>query len=132
MSPAAAVAALASQGRFQDAAPAYFRLTTEKSRRLLTPDDSIAFADWLVGNGHPEAALAVYQRHLRDYPIGPLAAEAHLGAGLVQLNALGQPTAAYQHLVEVFDLDPEPDTAAKARHGLAEISGRQKFRVRGG
>jgi membrane associated rhomboid family serine protease len=132
VSPAAAVAALASQGRFQDAAPAYFRLTTEKSRRLLTPDDSIAFADWLVGNGHPEAALAVYQRHLRDYPIGPLAAEAHLGAGLVQLNALGQPTAAYQHLVEVFDLDPEPDTAAKARHGLAEISGRQKFRVRGG
>ncbi len=50
----------------------------------------------------------------------------------MQLNALGQPTAAYQHLVEVFDLDPEPDTAAYARQALAEIASRQKFRVRGG
>ena len=64
----------------------------------------------------------------RDDPVGELAAEAHLGAGLVQLRALGQPTAAYQHLVEVFDLDPEPDTAAYARQALAEIAALQKFR----
>lgn len=130
--PAETVAALIARGQFLDAAPAYFRLPPGASRRLLGPDDSIAFGDWLASNGHPEAALVVYQRHLRDYPTGPLAAEAHLGAGLVQLNALGQPTAAYQHLVEVFDLDPEPDTAASARRALSEIAARQKFRVRGG
>ena len=131
-SPAETVSALIAQGSFQDAAPTYFRLAPDRSRRLLDPDDSIAFADWLASNGHPEAALIVYQRHLRDYPVGPLAAEAHLGAGLVQLNALEQPTAAYQHLVEVFDFDPEPDTAAYARQALSEIAARQKFRVREG
>ena len=130
--PAQAVAALVTQRRYQEAAPTYFRLPADQSRRLLDPEDSVAFADWLASNGHPEAALAVYQRHLRDYPVGPLAAEAHLGAGLVLLNALGQPTAAYQHLVEVFDFDPEPDTAAYARRALTEIAARQKFRVQGG
>ena len=71
----------------------------------------------------------MYQRHLRDYPRGPLAAEAHLGAGLVQLRALGQPAAAYQHFVEVFDYDPDPEVRRQARHALNEIAERQKFRV---
>ena len=132
VSPGEAVAALVSEGRFQDAAPAYFQLTSEQSRRLLTPGNSIALGDWLASHSHPEAALAVFQRHLRDYPVGPLAAEAHLGAGLVQLNAFGQATAAYQHLVEVFDLDPARDTATRARQALTEIGTRQKFQVRGG
>jgi membrane associated rhomboid family serine protease len=124
------VAGLLEQGRFWDAAPAYFRLTADQSRHLLTPHHSIALADWLAKHGQSKAALAVYQRHVRDYPVGPLAAEAHLGAGLMQLNALGQPTAAYQHLVEVFDLNPEPDTANCARQALAEIAAQQKFKVR--
>ena len=127
-SPGEAVAALVAARRFDEAAPAYFRLTPEQSRRLLPAEDSIALGDWLAANGHPAAALVVYQRHLRDDPVGALAAEAHLGAGLVQLHALGQPTAAYQHLVEVFDLDPEPDTAAYARQAMAEIAARQKFK----
>ena len=128
--PGETVAALVAARRFEQAAPAYFRLDPDQTRRLLPPGDSIALADWLAANGHPSAALVVYQRHLRDDPVGALAAEAHLGAGLVQLHALGQPTAAYQHLVEVFDLDPEPDTAAYARQALAEIAARQKFNVR--
>ena len=125
-----AVAAPVAGGRFEDAAPAYFRLTPEEARRLLPPEDSIAFGDWLFANRHPRAALVVYQRHLRDHPAGELAAAAHLGAGLVQLHELGQPTAAYQHLVEVFDFDPAPRTAAQARQALAVIADRQKFRVR--
>ena len=126
-----AVAALVSARRYQEAAPAYFRLTPEQSRRLLAPEDSIALGGWLAANGHPDAALAIYQRHLRDYPGGQLAAAAHLGAGLVQLHARGQPTAAYQHLVEALDFDPDPDTAASARQALARIAARQKFRAFG-
>ena len=114
-SPGEAVAGLVAARRFDEAAPAYFRLTPEQSRRLLPAADSMALANWLAVGGHPAAALVVYQRQLRDDPLGELAAEAHLGAGLVQLHALGQPTAAYQHLVEVLDLDPQPDTAARAR-----------------
>ena len=106
------------------------RLPAEQTRRVLGPDHSIALANWLVRNGHPQAALVVYQRHLRDYPLGPSAAEAHLGAGVVQLYALGQATAAYQHLVEVLDLDPSPETAKLAREALAAITGKQKFQIR--
>ena len=123
------VARLIGGGRFHDAADAYFQVPSERSRRVLEPHDSISLSNWLANHGHPAAALVVYQRHLRDYPLGPYAAEAHLGAGLVQLHAQHQPTAAYQHLVAVFDLDPHPETAQHARDALADIADRQKFRV---
>jgi hypothetical protein len=74
--------------------------------------------------------VAVYQRHLRDYPLGPGAAEAHTHTGLLQLHALGEPTAAYQHLIEALELDPSRETEKLAREALAEIAARQKFRVR--
>jgi len=118
------VAKMIDAGQFSDAAQAYFRLTPSQSRCFLAPAHSISLGDWLRHNRHAEAALVVYQRHLRDYPLGPLSAEAHLGAGLVQLNTLGQPAAAYQHLVEVFDHDPEPAVRRQARHGMNEIAER--------
>ena len=118
-------------GEHGRAAAEYFRLSAARTVRLLMPDDSINFGRWLANNGHPDAALVVYQRHLRDYPLGPYAAEAHLGAGLVQLHARNQPTAAYQHLVAVLDADPHPDTEGYARRALMEIAARQKFRTPG-
>ena len=117
--------------RYAEAAPHYFALSPARTARLLMPEDSIRFGGWLANHGHTDAALIVYQRHLRDFPLGPYAAEAHLGAGLVQLHARRQPTAAYQHLVAVFDADPHPDTERHARAALADIAGRQKFQVRG-
>ncbi len=123
------VAEMIADDRFSDAAHAYFRLTSEQSRRFLRAAHSISLGDWLARNRHSEAALVVYQRHLRDYPRGPLVAEAHLGAGLLQLGALGQPTAAYQHLVEVLDYNPDLEVRRQARQGLNEIAVRQKFRV---
>lgn len=117
-------------GAYAEAAPDYFRLSAARTARLLMPEDSIRFGHWLANHGHPDAALVVYQRHLRDYPLGPFGAEAHLGAGLVQLYARDQPTAAYQHLVAVFDADPHPETAAHARRALDEIASRQKLQLR--
>ena len=116
-------------GAYEAAAPDYFQLSAARTTRLLMPEDSIQFANWLANNQQPDAALIVYQRHLRDYPLGPYSAEAHLGAGLVQLYARNQPTAAYQHLVMVLDAEPPPDTESHARSGLAEIASRQKFQV---
>ena len=127
----ALVVLVVAADRFDDAAEEYFRLTPERSRRALSPVHSIALSNWLANHGHPDASLIVYQRHLRDYPMGPYAAEAHLGAGLVQLHARTQPTAAYQHLVAVFDLDPHPETERHARNALADIARRQKFQVGG-
>ena len=122
---------LIAAGEYEEAAPAYFGLSSARTARLLMPEDSIQFGRWLANHGHPEAALVVYQRHLRDYPLGPFVAEAHLGAGLVQLHSREQPTAAYQHLVAVLDADPHPDTEAYARRALADIAALQKFRVGG-
>ena len=120
-----AIDTLVAGGQFDEAARLYFRLNSERTRRVLTPSHSIAFGTWFANHAHPEAALTVFQRHLRDYPLGPFVAEAHVGAGLVQLHALGQSTAAYQHLVQVFDLDPKPQTERLARQALADISARK-------
>ena len=115
---------LIAAGEHEAAAPAYFRLSPARTARLLMPRDSLEFGRWLANHDHSEAALVVYQRHLRDYPLGPYTAEAHLGAGLVQLYARNQPTAAWQHLMAVLDTGPHPDTEVCARRALADIAKR--------
>ena len=115
---------LIAAGEHEAAAAAYFRLSPARTVRLLMPRDSLEFGRWLANHDHADAALVVYQRHLRDYPLGPYLAEAHLGAGLVQLHARNQPTAAFQHLMAVLDTDPHPETEAYARRALADIAKR--------
>ena len=113
--------------RFDEAAKLYFELSSNATRGLLEPDDSIALGNWLARNGHAKAALIVYQRHLRDYPAGRGAAEAHAYAGLLQLHVFREPTAAYQHLMDALDLKPSPDIESLTRKGLNEIASVQKF-----
>ena len=125
-----AIEGAVSAGRFDEAAKLYFELPAPRTRRLIDPDTSVALGNWLASNGHARAALTVFQRQIRDYPTGPRAAEAHAGAGLVQLRAFREPTAAYQHLVEALDYNPSPSLEANIRHALAEIARLQKFPVR--
>ncbi|MFB3143625.1 MAG: rhomboid family intramembrane serine protease [Candidatus Methylomirabilales bacterium] len=127
--PAHALAGALAHGDFADAAERYFALAPDETRLALTPEDSLALADWLYRNDHSRAALIVYRRHLRDYPKGPGAAEAHVGAGLVHLHAFGQATPAFQHFLDALDLDPSPETVARARAALDTIAGRQKFQI---
>ena len=97
---------------------------------MLTPEVSLLLANWMSKNGHARGALTVHQRHLRDYPRGPGLAEAHAGAGLVQLHDLGEPTAAYQHFVDALDHDPSRELEALIRQSLTEIAAMQKFPLR--
>ena len=129
-SPAELVHAALDGGRFAEAARLYFALPPAATQRLLTPEESLALAAWLRQGNSSDAALAVYRRHLRDYPNGPGAAEAHLGAGVVLLEDLDQPTPAYQHFLEALDLDPSPETAARVRAGIEAVRARQKFQLR--
>jgi len=122
-----AVHAAIREGRLDEAATLYFSVPPDRTRGLLSVQESLALGGWLAHNGHGKAALSVYQRQLRDHPVGPGAAEAHVGAGLVQLRSFGQAAAAYQHLVEALDLDPSPDTERVAREALSVIASRQKF-----
>jgi hypothetical protein len=127
--PAHSLAQAIARGDFATAAQAYFTLAPDQTRRVLQPEDSLALADWLQQNGHPRAALTVYRRHLRDYPEGPGAAEAHVGAGSVQLNSPSLATSAHHHFLDALDLDPSSETAARARAGLDAIAARQKFQI---
>jgi TolA-binding protein len=99
-------------------------LEPHATRRILTPAELLSLANWLRDNGHDRAALTVYRRQLRDYPTGPGAAEAHLGAGMIQAEVFDQATAAYQHFLEALDLDPSPETAARVRAALDMVRGR--------
>jgi membrane associated rhomboid family serine protease len=124
------IAAAIRAGKLKEAAEIYFAVPSERSRRLLKPDDAFALGEWLAQNRHSQAALQVFQRHLRDYPTGPGAAEAHAAAGLLQLYTFKEPTAAFQHLVDSLDLGPSPATEKQVRKALAEIAARQKFPVK--
>ncbi len=124
----ATIAQALADGRFEEVARRYFALDAEATRGLLAPEQSLALADWLRAHGHPRAALVLYRRHLRDHPAGPDAAEAHLGAGLVQLRDLDQMAPAYHHFLDALDLDPSPEVALAARAALDDIAARQKLR----
>ena len=127
--PPGSLAALIENGDLEEAARMYVGLSSRETTRALTERQSLLLGNWMAARGHTHAALTVFQRHLRDYPIGDGAADAHVGAGLLQLRAFGQPTAAYQHLVEALEHKPSPRAEALARQGLAQITALQKFQL---
>ena len=127
--PEGSLPALIDEGDYEEAAKRYFAMSAGETKRLLSEHHSLVLGNWMATKGHPSAALVLFQRHLRDYPVGLGAADAHVGAGLLQLRAFSQPTAAYQHLVEALGLEPSPKTEALARQGLAQIAALQKFQL---
>jgi len=127
--PASAAGSAVGNEEMARAATAYFALPPDQARQTLRPDESLAMGDWLRANGHGEAALVVYRRHLRDYPAHATAAAAHLGAGLVQLEQLGQVAPAYQHFLDALDMNPDAGTAARARAALSQIAALQKYNI---
>ena len=107
----------------ETAARAYF---TSVEPDPLPPAATLALADWLATHGHDDAALIVYRRLIRDHGREPGAAEAQLGAGLVELRR-GQLAPAYQHLRAALERDPAPETRARAIEALQAIAGQQKY-----
>jgi rhomboid family protein len=123
------LAAALESGDYAKSAEIYFALSSDETRRLLAPDESIALGNWLARNGHAREALTLYQRHLRDYPQGPGLSEAHAYAGLILLHAFNEPAAAYQHLMEALGSKPSPELESLIRNGVAQIEERQRFRA---
>jgi len=121
-SVAETLSSLVSTGRLSEAAQVYFG-ASERASDSVNPRDVLVIGRWLSDNGHAKAALSAFRRVLRDHPTGPFAADAHLGAGLVQLKNLGRPTSAYQHFLDVIDVAPGGEAAGIAREGLEHIDG---------
>ncbi|MCU0253408.1 MAG: rhomboid family intramembrane serine protease [Acidobacteria bacterium] len=88
-------------------------------RAAATPADALAEADGLAASGDPRAALSAYQRAATLAPRGETAAEAHLGAARVLLEPMGQPAAAYQHLVRAMKSQPSSAQVEEVRRLMA-------------
>ena len=123
MPAASAIEAAIARGDMEAAARAYF---TAAEPDPLSPAATLALANWLATHGHGDAALIVYRRFIRDHGREPGAAEAQLGAGLVELRR-GQLAPAYQHLRASLERDPAPGTRVRAMEALREIADQQKY-----
>ncbi|MFH1809642.1 MAG: rhomboid family intramembrane serine protease [Pseudomonadota bacterium] len=86
----------------------------------LSPGECVVLSQWLDQASHPIAAANLLRRCLDVHARSGSLARVFLALGLMRL-AQGQPTAAYQHLLAVFDHDPDPTTEAEARDALRSI-----------
>jgi membrane associated rhomboid family serine protease len=128
-SDAEAVRAALAEGRMADAARAYFAVPPPLAKGLLSADEAVALAGWLRQTGQPEAALTLLRRVVRDVAYGHGLAEVHAAAGLLLLEDLHEPTAAYQYLLSALELGPRSETEQAVRRALQEIDQLQKRRV---
>jgi membrane associated rhomboid family serine protease len=126
---AGAVRAALAGGRHADAARAYFALPPPAARGALSADEAVELASWLRQGGHPDAALQLLRRVVRDVPRGEGLAEVYALAGTILLEDRREPAAAYQYLLTALELGPRPETAAAVRRGLRTIEELQKRRV---
>ena len=118
-----------AEGRFAEAAEAYFSLPPARAGGILSPAEAVGLARWLRQGGQGDAALVVLRRTLRDARGDAGLAEVAALAGLILLEDRGEATAAYQYLLSALELGPQPETAAVVRRALSEIEARQKLRV---
>jgi membrane associated rhomboid family serine protease len=86
----------------------------------LRPDECVSLAGWLEDAGHSIAATRLLRQCLSHSPQSENLADVYLQLGLMRLRQ-GQPTAAYQHLLSVFDYNPSPQTTARARQAMEQI-----------
>ncbi len=128
-SGAEAVRLALANGRHAEAAEAYFALPAADARGLLAADEAVSLAGWLRTHGHSDAALTLLRRVVRDLPQGRGLAEVYAALGVILLEDLREPTAAYQYLLSALELGPRPEVEATVRAALQRIETLQKRRV---
>jgi membrane associated rhomboid family serine protease len=128
-SGAEAVRLALANGRHAEAAEAYFALPPADARGLLAADEAVSLAGWLRTHGHSDAALTLLRRVVRDLPQGRGLAEVYAALGIILLEDLREPTAAYQYLLSALELGPRAEVEATVRAALQRIETLQKRRV---
>ena len=92
-----------------------------KDLAALDPAECITLAEWLENGGHPIAATHLLKGCLARHGQAQDLADVYLMLGLLRLKQ-GQPTAAYQYLLSVFDHNPGTLTRERAREALSHIN----------
>jgi membrane associated rhomboid family serine protease len=115
------------RGNFDDAASNYFALPTSKARNALSPEEAVALAGRLRGEGKSDAALVLLQRVIRDAPRAPGIGDVYALAGFILLDDRRDATAAYQYLVAALQLGASPETTAEVDRSLAVIESQQRM-----
>ncbi len=87
----------------------------------LRPRECVQVSNWLEQAGHPIAAARLLRGCIASHPNSKHLADVYLLLGLMRLRQ-GQPTAAYQYLLSVFDHNPNPETAYQTKQALGQIN----------
>jgi membrane associated rhomboid family serine protease len=124
-----AIRAALDDGHPETAARLYFALPAAAARGTLSPVEALPLAQWLRRAGHPDAALVLLRRVVRDVPHGGGLAEVYALVGTILLEDRHEPAAAYQYLLTALELSPQPETAAAVRQSLQRIAELQKRRL---
>lgn len=86
----------------------------------LDPAHCAILSAWVQDAGHPAVAARMLRRCLSTQSGSGELARVYLALGLLRLDQ-GQQAAAYQHLLSVFDHDPDPATRTRASQALDRI-----------
>ena len=108
----------------QDRAEAVRRLAglSAPDVALKMPDEAIKVAQWLAEQDQLIQASELVRRVLRFHRASGIdQAEVYYTLGLIRLRQ-GQPTSAYQHLLDALDFNPKPQTEERIREGLSQIN----------
>ena len=79
---------LASRTGARRRGPAYFALPPALAKGALAADEAVELGSWLRTNGHPDAALTLLRRVVRDRPRAAASPRSHAAAGMLLLEDL--------------------------------------------
>ena len=122
---------LIGSGAFVEAAGIY-RSMAPAQVALIASEDLLALGDWLTERRQFPEALALFQRfiatrqgpHAASTPLLAVA-QAHLRAGFIQMHALGNSDAAYQHFTTIVRMGLQGPVAQAALQALQMLQERE-------
>jgi membrane associated rhomboid family serine protease len=119
---------LIDSGAFVEAAGIY-RSMGPGQVALITAEDLLALGDWLTESRQFAEALALFQRFIatrQGTAAAPLAlAQAHLRAGFIQVHALNNSDAAYQHFTTIVRMGLQGPVGQAALQALQMLQERE-------
>lgn len=110
-----------ARGDVPGALSTFMSIPSSVCREELTAGEGLNLGMMLERDGHPRAALAVYQRLIGERRDPGVRAAARVGAARVLLNSLGMPAGAYQQIAIALESTPPPEVRAEALALLAEM-----------